>query len=147
MVMTDCETGQWYVYALAPRDHFVDVTFSIRDYIAEWLRAEAASLLTSDALSAAQSLQDEYLSAASAAVQHPLWESDGLLDGRVVYDMACDCRCYLFKITNNGTTFVVAPFPLPHLDLDSLDRGPVLTQAWSRERYWQLWPEPEPLPF
>jgi hypothetical protein len=92
----------WTLYAVPPRDEFDNHTLTI----AQWLENEREDGL---GLQRASSKWQAFMEASTLVLPH-VKAADGLREEpRVGYDPVGDVPFFLFKASNNGTTFVVSP--------------------------------------
>ena len=91
---------QWYIYVDGAKDHFEELTLSVQD----WLSIDV------DTFCLSKSDKEEIFAQASTAVTlHPYWEDDLRCEPYIGYDFINDYHYFIFKLDNNGTTFMVSP--------------------------------------
>jgi hypothetical protein len=95
----NCMAQTWYVYLLPPRDALGDLTLPVTTYIA-CKRSERGEEGYERAWRC-------YLLAMQIVRRHPLYAGDRRGEPRVVYDVAADDACWLFRTEPGGDTFVV----------------------------------------
>lgn len=91
----------WYVQAVEPKDCFDSCTLTVE----QWL----AGLGPEGSGARCEGWRD-LMMAVEAVVSHSLWEWQLRCTPRVAYDVEYDRPFFIFKIDNNGTTFLVADF-------------------------------------
>ncbi|MBI2471491.1 MAG: hypothetical protein HYV59_09655 [Planctomycetes bacterium] len=94
------ESPKWFVYRLDPRDFFEEATL----YVSDWIDKE----ITIPPHVAKTDKWSEFLSAVSTVTRHRLWEWDFTTEPCVGYDVNSDSYYFIFKMLNNGSTFVVS---------------------------------------
>ncbi len=57
----------------------------------------------------------DFLKAVAVVTKEPLWEWNLRVPPRVGYDPVSDGPVFIFKLANNGSTFVVCHRPMPEL--------------------------------
>jgi hypothetical protein len=105
------------VYALPPRDWFFAMTVRATDWIAATQDSKEQEERDGDSSS------QRYQRALRAVMRHPFFERDGLTDARVVYRVEHDDLDFLFRISNNGITFIVTGYPFACPTTASLPLG------------------------
>lgn len=98
------ESDDLKVLAIDPLDCFEDFTVPIGD----WLSRDTFDCDAYDKIAA-------YTRAFAAVSRHPLWDGRIRCLPRVAYNAIDDCGYFIFKIDNNGTTFLVGE-TLPEID-------------------------------
>jgi hypothetical protein len=86
----------WICHVKAPLDYYESSTLSVD----QWIKQQREQSAT-DAWS-------DFLQAVAVVTKEPFWEWGLRLPPRVAYDPVSDGHYFIFKIDNNGTTFVVS---------------------------------------
>jgi len=95
------ELQRWYVYIMAPRDNFYDYTMPIGVWL--WHLSSGHSQSGEWEVRHAESAYRAYQ---SCSYEKPE-DQRSFSDGRVLYDPVSDDHYFLFKESNNGTTYLV----------------------------------------
>ena len=91
----------WVVQTVTPRDNFYLATLSVEQWLAN-VRSTEKGGSDLDAWT-------KLLGAIQAIGSHDLWDNDDMChDPRVAYDAEHDSEYFIFKMSNNGTTFLVS---------------------------------------
>jgi hypothetical protein len=90
------KVGKWYVQAISPRDSYEEVSLLVTDWINK-------SMITDFNIKI-----EKYYEAYQAVQKHSFWEYHEREEPRVSYDIVHDEEIFIFKIDNNGTTFIVS---------------------------------------
>lgn len=99
------------VRAISPRDFFHEGTIDVFKWIGN-----------------STERCEEFMLAVAAVSRHELWEADIRQIPRVAYDVSSDSTYFIFKIDNNGSTFLVGR-QLPTVDKqDSWDEAPIMVE-------------------
>lgn len=87
----------WFVRATSPKDWFDDLTMTVR----EWLEKEANPVGPSR-----EDKESEFLEAKAEVEKHDSWDNEERHEPHVGYDPIEDTFYFIFKLDNNGTTFL-----------------------------------------
>jgi len=101
--------GAFIVYAISPLDFFYDATVTVQEWVAYTEDPPSLGLTR-------QQRWADFLAAVVAVSQHEYWEWELRDEPRVAYDAISDRYYFIFKIDNNGTTFVVSHEPIVGLE-------------------------------
>ena len=93
----------WYVYNVEALDFFEESTVPV----SEWLKRPGASGRN------LQEKRDELFDALFTVSQHPCWDWHMRLEPHVAYYPRQDTWYFIFKLNNNGSTFLVSGFEMP----------------------------------
>jgi hypothetical protein len=104
----------WTLYAVTPRDQFVNHTLTLT----QWLANENEDGL---GLKRASAKLQAFMEASTLALPYVKAESGLRDEPRVGYDPVSDVPFFLFKASNNGTTFVVTPKQLSFRPSEMID--------------------------
>jgi hypothetical protein len=88
----------WYVTRSPMRDFFHDYTLGIMDFISK------------------PAYVKDLIIASSALGHHKDFEDDIIRELRIAYDIVIDAYYFIFKVNNNGTTFVISRRYMIELD-------------------------------
>ena len=103
---------EWVVQRVIPRDVFYDHCLTAK----EWATSQSTGKFND--LSGEEASR-QYLTAKWSAM-HSGMDADDVAEERVCYDPASDAFLFIFKVCNNGTTFVVSRhginFPVDEMD-------------------------------
>ena len=94
------EEARWVVQAVAPKDYYDGCTLRVDEWLAK-CGHDGVPLTPTEAWA-------EFMQAVAVVTQHRLWEWQLRQEPRVAYDAVSDRHYFIFKIDNNGTTFLVA---------------------------------------
>lgn len=89
------------IMVLNPLDFFDEYTMTVEEWLSRLRRSEFRSPSTG---------KIQYMQAIAAVSRHKFWEWDIVGSGNVWYNPLTDNYddpCFIFKISNNGTTFIV----------------------------------------
>jgi hypothetical protein len=92
------------VQAVEPRDAYEPSTVPVQAWI-DHVEELPFGLKRLDAWA-------QFIRAAAEVAKHPSWEWSLRTEPRVGYDAASDSHYFIFKIDNNGTTFLVSENPI-----------------------------------
>ncbi|HKO24076.1 MAG TPA: hypothetical protein VJY65_04970 [Chloroflexota bacterium] len=105
----------WYIYAIAARERYHDVTLPVTTYMA-CKKSERGPENYEIAW-------QRYLRARQVVTMHPAYGGSRHGEPRVLYDPVCDDVYWLFK-QNSAGDFVVTPRVMPELDALTLHGHP-----------------------
>jgi len=91
------QVGSLFVHCFGILDFFEESTLTIDQYL-------HTSQLGIDPVNKWELI----ISSIIAVSKHGFWENDLRVDPRVAYDIISDSAIFIFKIDNNGTTFIVS---------------------------------------
>src|ERR1051325_3877328 len=108
MISTAKAHGEWIVQAVTPRDHFGFVTTSVDEWLNKYSNNEPWH-------SEIEKAREDFKRAEDAVTKHPAWEGELREPPRVAYDPVDDSYYFIFKLNNNGTTFIVSKREMPEM--------------------------------